>query len=191
MRVLVIGDFHIPTRAKSIPQQFTPIISKGDFDVILSTGDFVERKVLSYLESIATTVWVVGNMDFFAYHPRERMVNLEGFKIGLTHGAQIYPRGDPLKLYSLAVKLGVDILISGHTHVASTKLVKDILLLNPGSATGCWSGSGGSLIPSFMILNVEGDRLSVSTYELVKSKIRITTETFTKSSDGKAILRAT
>ncbi|MCS7386967.1 MAG: YfcE family phosphodiesterase [Candidatus Methanomethylicota archaeon] len=191
MKALVIGDFHIPTRAKSIPKQFLPLINEGNFDLILSTGDFVERKVLSYLENIATTVWVVGNMDFFAYEPRERVVALEGFRVGLTHGAQIYPRGDPRKLHSLALTLGVDVLISGHTHIASTKLVNGILLLNPGSATGCWSGTGGSLVPSFMILSVEGSKISVSVYELVKSEVRVTAKTFMKSSGGKIVLRAT
>ncbi|RLE51073.1 MAG: YfcE family phosphodiesterase [Candidatus Methanomethylicota archaeon] len=178
MKFLVIGDFHIPTRAKKIPSQFLSLINEEQINVILCTGDFVEERVLNELESIAQTVWVIGNMDFFASSPTKRKLRIGNYSIGLIHGHQIYPRGDKYKLFKIASQMDVNILISGHTHVPSITIFKNVLLLNPGSATGCWSGSGGSLIPSLMILKIENSDLLISLYELKNNKLHKLSRSF-------------
>ena len=38
------------------------------------------------------------------------------FKVGVVHGHQVVPWGDDNSLVKFAGKLGVDILVSGHTH---------------------------------------------------------------------------
>jgi len=174
----VIGDFHIPTRARNIPEKLREIIMKTDIELILCTGDFVEERVLRKLEGIARTIWVVGNMDFFASSPLKRKLKVNGFKIGLIHGHQVYPRGDREKLLKIARSLNVNILISGHTHAPFIDLKEGVLLLNPGSATGCWGGGGGSLIPSLMIMHFREQNVLIELYELRASKLIRHTECF-------------
>ena len=61
------------------------------------------------------------------------------FKIGLAHGHQIAPWGDPESLASLQRQLGVDILITGHTHKFEAYEHDGKFFINPGSATGAYN----------------------------------------------------
>lgn len=170
-RLLVIGDFHIPERAFNIPRRVLSIIKEGGFDLILCTGDLVEREVLELLKHVSTVKWVMGNMDYLP-GPIMEKVRLGELKIGLTHGTRIYPRGDLKQLYSMAKGIDVDILISGHTHTLSIQLFNEVVLLNPGSATGVWGGGPASMKPSFIILEVEDGEASVKAYELTEGRLR-------------------
>lgn len=61
------------------------------------------------------------------------------FKIGLAHGHQIVPWGDAEALASLQRQLGVDILITGHTHKFEAYEHDGKFFINPGSATGAYN----------------------------------------------------
>jgi putative phosphoesterase len=101
-------------------------------------------------------------------------------KICLIHGAGIYPRGDLVRLSKIARKLGVKLLISGHTHTDSIRISpnNDILLLNLGTLTGVW-GRGGSYTPSLMILEVSSkDCIDVITYKLIDDALEQRSSTY-------------
>ena len=169
-KILVIGDTHIPTRASRIPVLIETHITSKQYNMVLCTGDLVEPSVLNFLKNIAPTKVVVGNMDYLDL-PEYEVVNINNIRIGLIHGHQVRPRGDIRKLSRIAYDMNVKILICGHTHVPLVKKVmvddKEILILNPGSATGVWSGGGGSLIPSFMELEIiSSGNVSITLYEL-------------------------
>jgi len=183
MRILIIGDFHIPSRASEIPEPIMNVISNEKFDLVLCTGDLVNEKVLNMLERFGPVKWVVGNMDYID-GPKSLKVKLGNFDIGVYHGTRIYPRGDPKQLYSIAKRLNVDVLIHGHTHALSIQLFGEVLLLNPGSATGVWGGGPASLKPSFMILEVRNNELIVNGYELVETKFKKIIKKYTKTSGG-------
>jgi len=179
-RILVVGDFHIPSRAKNVPDKIKRVMSSLNFDLVLCTGDLVDEWVLRMLNKLGKHVkWVMGNMDYIA-GPREVVVDVHGFKIGLVHGDGIFPRGDPAKLYELASRMGVHVLVSGHTHALSITLVKGRLLLNPGSTTGVWGGGPASLKPSLIILEVKPGFLTVKGYELEGKKLNVVTKTYKK-----------
>ncbi|MBO8182298.1 MAG: YfcE family phosphodiesterase [Archaeoglobus sp.] len=166
MKILVIGDTHIPRRASEIPERIRQKIESERFDLILCTGDLTDRKILEYLNTISEVRVVRGNMDHLPF-PEQEIIEIEGLKIGLIHGDQVYPRGDRRQLKEIGKKLGVDILVSGHTH--SPDLHHDeILLLNPGSATGVWGGGGGSMKPSCMFLDIRGREVRATLLELEK-----------------------
>ncbi len=172
MKVLVIGDTHIPRRADWLPKQIDDFISSQRFDLVACTGDLTDRKVLDYLQSLGDKFVVVcGNMDHLPL-PETQTLKVEGVRLGIVHGHQVYPRGNRKQLKKIAEDLGVDLLIHGHTHSPDIHF-DEILLVNPGSATGVWSGGGGSLIPSFMILNIEGNRVEVQLFEL-KDRLKVT-----------------
>lgn len=132
MLIGVISDTHIPTRSVEIPKKVFEVFK--NVDLILHAGDIESVSVLKELEEIAPIKAVNGNCDFNLSFNEYEIITVENIKIGLTHGT-VYPKGDEQQLYYKAKELNVDILISGHTHQAMIKQVKDVLLLNPGSPT--------------------------------------------------------
>lgn len=182
-KILVCGDFHIPTRAKRVPDKILDGMCSEKYDLILCTGDLTNETILEELIKMAPVKWVVGNMDYID-GPLEEKVTIEEFRIGLIHGTEIYPRGDIKKLYQRAVKMGVDVLISGHTHNLSIHLERNVLLLNPGSATGVWSGGIASLKPSFIILEIDDGKLKVKCFELTDNELIKKETSFRKTSKG-------
>lgn len=134
MLIGVISDTHIPERASKIPEIVFEIFE--GVDLILHAGDVVSEDVLKELEKIAAVKCSQGNMDS-AYGlklPRNTYIKAEDIKIGLNHG-EVYPRGDTQQLKYIALEMGVEVLVSGHTHWPFIKEVGDVLLLNPGSPT--------------------------------------------------------
>jgi putative phosphoesterase len=183
MRVLAIGDFHIPDRAFVVPAELDASISRAakrqNFDLVACTGDLTKTDQLEpFLASWSQEYCVVqGNMDYdlrnakgfprsVVFDTRKFIRGFEVLKIGLTHGHQISLRGDPASLADLAKEMGVHVLISGHSHASSITLHQragdgqQVLLLNPGSATGAWSFVA-SLVPSFMVLDIEPSRQGI------------------------------
>jgi len=134
MLIGVISDTHIPERASKIPEVVFEIF-KG-VDMILHAGDLVSPDVLEELEQIAPTKCSQGNMDraYGVKLPKNVFIEIEGLKIGLDHG-EVYPKGDTQQLKYIAMEMGVEVLITGHTHWSFIKEVGNVLLLNPGSPT--------------------------------------------------------
>ncbi len=154
VRILAVGDTHIPDRAEKIPETVRDFVSRG-YDVLACTGDLTVKRVLDELSRLskAKAVYAVrGNMDYLDL-PLKVTFRVGGLRFGLYHGHGIFPRGDRKQLESLAREMGVDVLITGHTHCHDI-YDGSVLILNPGSATGVWSGGNASLIPSAMCIEV-------------------------------------
>jgi len=169
-RLLCIGDAHVPIRAKDLPTQIYEILNELTqtllFDYIFFTGDVVNfPKLIDFLKLKTKKNFfrVIGNMDYY-YGDRDSPKYQElgiSFEdndkliLGLTHGAQVRPRGDHSQLENLAIEKEYNILVSGHTHKEEIFLTeKGILLINPGSVTGAWSFAASG-IPSFILLCVD------------------------------------
>ncbi len=168
IKILAIGDSHLPRRAKSVPDQIITkleqLVEIEKFDYTFFTGDVVNApKFMNFLNLITkrNLFVVIGNMDYYGGNrdaPVYRSLNTsirdnDNLIVGLTHGHQISPRGDHSQLELIAIEKSFNVLISGHTHKEEIFLQKEILLLNPGSVTGAWSfvASGN---PSFITLNI-------------------------------------
>ena len=134
MLIGVISDTHIPERADKIPKAVFEVFK--DVEMIFHAGDLVSMDVLQDLENLAPTWCVQGNMDRMCglELPKQEIVKVDGIKIGLDHG-EVYPRGDTQQLKYIGMEMGVNVLISGHTHISFIKEVDNMLLLNPGSPT--------------------------------------------------------
>ncbi len=174
MLILVIGDFHIPDREKEIPFEILQEIQQYKFEMILCTGDLTSSEIYDTLKAIAPITTVTGNMDYYfglREFPRSQTIQLKKAKLGLIHGSGIRPRGNPDQLSQIARDMKVDLLISGHIHALSIRLHNDILLLNPGSATGSWGGGISNKIPSFLILEELEDQLKITSVNLKKRRI--------------------
>ena len=183
VRILCIGDSHIPNRAKDLPEKIynklDNLTKEGLFDFTFFTGDVIKfPKLLDSLnlKTKKKLYIVMGNMDYY-YGNRNTPIyqkldiileDKDKMTLGLTHGTQIRPRGDHSQLENLAIEKKYNIIVSGHTHKEEIFLTdKGILLINPGSVTGAWSFVASS-IPSFIELNV-----NESTKEIVVDLIQI------------------
>ncbi len=186
IRILCIGDSHIPNRAKNIPKQIIDHIATLTetelFDYTLFTGDLISYPELIILLKSKTKKYlfsVLGNMDYHygnrdspIYHQLEVVFNTNyKISIGLTHGSQIRPRGDHVQLEKFAIEKKVNVLVSGHTHKEEVFLTKNgTLLINPGSATGAWSFVASG-IPSFILLNINesNEEIHINLFQVQKN----------------------
>ncbi len=132
MLIGVISDTHIPMRSDKIPDKVFETFK--DVELILHAGDIEVKEVIEKLEEIAPVIAVCGNCDPYVGYAETEVLEIDKFKIGLTHGI-VYPKGDTQQLYYKAKELDVDILVSGHTHQPLIEQIDDVLLLNPGSPT--------------------------------------------------------
>eukprot|EP01092_Planopodium_desertum_P010760 TRINITY_DN48477_c0_g1_i1.p1 TRINITY_DN48477_c0_g1~~TRINITY_DN48477_c0_g1_i1.p1 ORF type:complete len:191 (+),score=28.90 TRINITY_DN48477_c0_g1_i1:131-703(+) len=174
--VLVVGDAFIPHRAASFPVKFKKMLVPGKIQHILCTGNLVTKATLEYLKTIATDVHIVkGDFDDTKTYPETKVVTLGSFKIGLCHGHQVIPWGDKEALGNLQRKLDCDILITGHTHKFAAYEYEGKFFLNPGSITGAYSPLTKTVIPSFILMDLdqENESLVTYTYQLVDGELKV------------------
>lgn len=180
-RVLAIGDFHIPSRARWIPKPLEDDVKREIWDVVLCTGDLTSEDVIDWLKSLSSRVYIVkGNMDYLKL-PSTAIVDVEGLRIGVFHGAGIHPRGDVAKLTMRAKQLGVDVLVTGHTHFPQVVYVEDhkLVIINPGSATGAWGGDErATLTPSYAKMLVDNRSLSIEVREFEAGRVKVSSYKF-------------
>lgn len=150
MRVGLISDTHIPMQARQLPTEAAATMT--GCEAILHAGDLVDIRVLDMLRQIAPVYAVRGNMDHEAAElPLRRVVELAGFRIGLTHGAG--PGGNiEERVFHELVGEGVDVMVFGHTHQPVVRTVGGMLMVNPGSPTRGRNGAGRNVA----ILTLDG-----------------------------------
>eukprot|EP00173_Palmaria_palmata_P004450 Plantae.Rhodophyta-Palmaria_palmata.ctg6101.p1 GENE.Plantae.Rhodophyta-Palmaria_palmata.ctg6101~~Plantae.Rhodophyta-Palmaria_palmata.ctg6101.p1 ORF type:complete len:128 (+),score=13.75 Plantae.Rhodophyta-Palmaria_palmata.ctg6101:323-706(+) len=106
-------------------------------------------------------------MDSEAY-PGKSIVTIGNIAFGLCHGHQAIPYSDETALSALRREMGVDVLISGHTHKLNVRQGSEGgLYINPGTATGCASVFGSSEPDaSFVLIDVQGNKIVTYSYIL-------------------------
>ncbi len=174
----MVSDTHVPERADSVPPEMLDLIERlSPFDAVVHAGDLVSESVLEWVRGLAPRAYVVrGNMDYLELPEREVVELGPGLRLGVVHGHQVRPRGNVEALTALARRLGVSVLVSGHTHYPFVRESGGVLHVNPGSLTGVWGGGGGSMRPSLAVIEVGGDGVRVEVYELVAGRPRRTVE---------------
>jgi len=121
-------------------------------DHILHGGDLGDWDVMVGLQALAPVTAVHGNVDDLeirAKLPQVAEVELDGFRILVTHGDQL---GSPTPAKLHAAFPGAEIIVYGHTHKPLLELVdKTVTVMNPGGAGAPRFG----LLPSVGILELE------------------------------------
>ena len=158
VKIAVISDSHIPSRADKIPEQFWDKIEKADITV--HAGDYDRQETFNAVEEYSKEFYgVKGNCDFFEEEKMKDSVcfKAEGLKFGVYHGTGITPRAHKPTLNKIAKEdLECDILIHGHSHQQEIHN-EEKLLLNPGSCTGAGGGTANPANPSMIIISVNED----------------------------------
>lgn len=104
-------------------------------EMIIHLGDNVRDISLIKERFKGDIVFVRGNGDEESYVPEDRLIEVKGKRIFLTHGHNYGVYYDPLKIMLMAKDLNAHIGLYGHTHVAYKEVEDGILILNPGSVS--------------------------------------------------------
>lgn len=128
MKLFVISDTHdnimLALKAHSLSEQTEIIIHLGDG---LSDADLI-REFLN-----ANVISVAGNCDLGSSAPRELLWECEGKRVLLTHGDAYGVKAGLGKLKRRALEVRADLVLFGHSHLATQELYSGILFLNPGT----------------------------------------------------------
>lgn len=135
MRIAILSDTHLPSRASSLPGRVYEKVAESD--LVIHAGDCVEEAVIRELERLAPVHAVAGNMDdpsLSTLLPPTLELLLEGFRVCVAHGW-----GPPWGLTDRVLGLfdtPPDILVYGHSHEWHLERRGGVLVLNPGSTCG-------------------------------------------------------
>mmetsp|Transcript_8423 Transcript_8423/g.24923 ORF Transcript_8423/g.24923 Transcript_8423/m.24923 type:complete len:232 (+) Transcript_8423:217-912(+) len=199
--VLVLGDLHIPERANAIPENFKKMLVPNKMQHVIGTGNIGPEQWNELRALAPNAVTVKGDTDanvdanqFHANHQQQqqqqqpppleevRVVTVGQFRIGVIHGHQLLPSAVSRDAKArLRRKLGVDILVTGHTHQNDVVVEDGYYYINPGSITGAYSAMTPDATPSFILLAVQGAKLVCYVYELSKDgEVEVSKSEFTK-----------
>jgi uncharacterized protein len=122
MLIGVISDTHGLLRAETIETL------RGS-DHIIHAGDVGDPEILDQLAAIAPLTAIRGNVDTAPWAcklPVTEVVELGGVSIYVLH--------DLARLDLKPAAVGIQVVISGHSHVAKQETRDGVLYFNPGSA---------------------------------------------------------
>ena len=167
-RLVIIGDTHLPRFGRDLPAFVRSACA--DADLILHAGDHTDPFVLDLLAGISRTEAVAGNNDPPELGERlgfSRIVEVEGCRIGLTHGHLGPGRSTPERAWAAfaASVPAVDAIAFGHSHQPIIDRRDGTWLLNPGSPTD------RRRQPTFSLLRVEVEGREIRP-ELLTSLVR-------------------
>lgn len=151
MKVLVISDTHGDIEnAKKI------IEKNSDCSMFLHLGDYFRDAIkLNELYPNIQCEYIYGNSDFMIGEvPADKIIEVEGVKIFITHGHRYSVKWDFTKLYKKAEEVGAKAILFGHTHEAVLEDKGSYIVLNPGST----SDPRGMESESYAVLDInKGD----------------------------------
>ena len=135
MQIGVLSDSHV----RDLFDLSKPALNLLEsMDLIIHAGDYTGKGLIDKLGEFTNFKGVYGNMDPYVSReilPEKLTLELNGFKIGVTHPSS---GGPPFGLEKRITKKfeKVDAILFGHTHSPKNEVISGILYFNPGSITG-------------------------------------------------------
>lgn len=154
MRVGVLSDTHIPSRAPGIPSRVAEAFE--GVDLILHAGDVSVRAALDDLAALAPVHAVAGNIDdasLQAALPVQLRLDIGGVTVGMVHDS------GPSKGRRERMRRrfpGARVVVYGHSHMPVVEDRDGLMLLNPGSACDPRQAK----VPTVAILEIAGGDVS-------------------------------
>lgn len=131
MKIGVISDTH---RAIALAQK--AIEQMGSPDMVLHLGDnFTDAIKLAKLFPNIEFEYVMGNCDFGYGDSSEKLLEISGKKLFMTHGHRYNVKNGYMELYERAKELGADVVLFGHTHCPMMERLGNVYIINPGSVS--------------------------------------------------------
>ena len=131
IKIGLLSDTHIPTRARVLPARLTEIFQDADY--IIHAGDYVNATVIEDLQKIAPVVGCYGNMD--PHQLKNRLPRVAALKVDDIIIKVVHDLSGRFRLKEIQKAGQVDVIVHGHTHKKSVERVGELLIINPGSAT--------------------------------------------------------
>ena len=139
-KIVILADTHVGDRTKVLEPALFNAIQKEQPDQIFHAGDVCTPEVIEQLETIAPTLAVQGNRDWFLGYklPKEIQLEVNGLNLTLTHGhfsiwhwfwnyVRLFLTREALNDHHFQRELAKqypqsDIIIYGHLHIRLPKL---------------------------------------------------------------------
>jgi putative phosphoesterase len=159
VKVAVISDTHVPHKFEKLSHRMKDGLA--GVDLILHCGDIVTPEILTEIAVFAPVHAVAGNHDLEFFDdtlPRKKVIELEGFRIGMIHGdklelqhvkkSQQYDQIYEIVVAPFLSGEPVDCVVFGHSHQPlvesyaavfkpngrpGIKIKQDVLVFNPGT----------------------------------------------------------
>lgn len=128
MKILVVSDSHGRDEdVKGVMEQVE------DFDMLIHCGDVEHGE--DYIRALTEkpVVIVAGNNDFYSDLPDKEIVEVEGYRILVTHGHQFGVNFGTDRLEQYCREYHIQVAMFGHIHKPYLQIEDDITILNPGS----------------------------------------------------------
>lgn len=127
MKILLVSDTHKKN------ENYFIVLKQVKPDMVIHCGDG-EGCEYALTEAADCPVEIVlGNNDFFSNLPRERVLDIEGYRIWVTHGHNYYVSMGRETIKREAAARGMDIVCFGHTHRPVVDVDHSVTAVNPGS----------------------------------------------------------
>lgn len=153
MKILVISDSH------GNKLGVDRIFKNMAFDYLLFLGDgLADIGDYKYLDNVYI---VSGNCDFFSTEPNERVVELGGKKIFMTHGNKYGVKLGLGALVRRGVDLQADMVLYGHTHNRNIEQIGNIYYVNPGKFSKNSEGDSSGIE-----IDVDGDEIKFNSFKI-------------------------
>lgn len=136
MRLAIISDTHMPRHAKQWPAEL--LRGLEGVDLIIHGGDWQTLDVYHALKELAFVEGVSGNVDdeeIYDTLPEQRVLDLEGFRIGIVHGHKGPGNTTPERARRAFADEEPDLIVFGHSHIPYDEVMNGVRLFNPGSPT--------------------------------------------------------
>ncbi|WP_123536560.1 metallophosphoesterase family protein [Halosimplex salinum] len=162
MRLALVSDTHIPSRARRIPDAFRERIRSADHTI--HAGDFDSEGTLANVQDLARELTAVaGNTDPRVGLPERVSVEFGGVTFVVLHGTG--SKRSWIDRVARAVREEADeprVGVAGHTHQVTDREHDGVRVLNPGSATGAAPADR----PTMMTADVSDGELDVTVHEV-------------------------
>ena len=130
MKIAVISDSHYDTSSVNAVKKHL-----NDVDIIIHCGDGAPDIKLLEEDFNGEIYAVKGNCDITSEYPSQRIVEVMGNKIFVTHGHMYNVKYEYNSIFYKGKEVEANIVLFGHSHKALINRYDGIILMNPGSIT--------------------------------------------------------
>ncbi|MBU5314837.1 metallophosphoesterase [Clostridium bornimense] len=154
MKIVVLSDTHGDNYCIYKSLEYIKTINP---DIVLHLGDNT-KDVEIYKRNLDIPIENVrGNCDFSSSAENEKIIELCGKRIFITHGHFYGVKEGVQRLLYRGLELKVDIVLYGHTHISNIIFEEGIWIVNPGSVSLPRKGQN-----SLATIDIEGDKITPS-----------------------------
>ena len=130
MKIAVISDSHYDESSINAVKKHL-----NDVDILLHCGDGAPDTKSLTSDFTGEIYAVRGNCDASNEYPVERIIEVMGTKIFMTHGHRYNVKYEYNTIFYKGKEVEADLVLFGHSHKALISSFDGITIMNPGSIT--------------------------------------------------------